>query len=551
LTFPLGFHSITKYSAPTADRKATPGMVTKHNKNCTPRNQGKTVSYVQNLQFQGNLSRLEVTGGLRTLRGSKSLDSPGDLVGISPIVTTTDVYTVNSIQGSIDTTPTTSLNGDSTCGKCTVVAESVQLIYWPESTSTATNNSIITPIPTNSITDATTTPTPTDIVTTVINGTTFTSPSIYLSYLKVSTTRESCNNTGKSYSGALLTLNPSALSSLEDQGLIGDFILGSSVLLRSMYTPRSFNYANLNKPAPYSVFMAQPENAWRCLPWNPCVCDLNQYNPILSVPKEIAQLDPAWKYCDIYLFGSYDPPRALAPASALTPETSTMDPTVPSFTAEPTSSFNSRTVMRTTTQSTQTSGASNPYTSAAPAAIESSSTVTSRTWSSLASAPKPKQSYLFNPHSTASPAKDGSDGVTPEPVTFHSPTPLEWLPKAFRPDAHHQNPEDSLRVSLINSSSGEPVASVPAQDAAPKTTHATGKPLLLVPTATGLNEMPGAIPLDRATTPTLLTSTTLAVMHYGSINAGGTKKCHELSIWLVLVAHLCSFYGGWLVGAVG
>lgn len=191
-------------------------MIIKHNKNCTSWNQSKTVFYVQNLSFQENLLRLKMTERLQTLWESKFLNFSSNLVDTSSIVTITDVYIMNLIQDSIIIMFTISLNEDFTCEKCTVVAESVQLIYWLKSTFTTINNSKIKSIFTNSITDATIILTLTDIVMTVINDTTFTFSSIYLSYFKVSTIQEFYNNTDKSYSDVLLNLNLSALSSLKD-----------------------------------------------------------------------------------------------------------------------------------------------------------------------------------------------------------------------------------------------------------------------------------------------------------------------------------------------
>ncbi|KAL8819058.1 MAG: hypothetical protein Q9191_007815 [Dirinaria sp. TL-2023a] len=45
-------------------------------------------------------------------------------------------------------------------------------------------------------------------------------------------------------------------------------------------------------------------------------------SPIVSYPADIKTIDPKWKKCDadVYNWGAYDPPRALVPVHALTPE---------------------------------------------------------------------------------------------------------------------------------------------------------------------------------------------------------------------------------------
>lgn len=63
------------------------------------------------------------------------------------------------------------------------------------------------------------------------------------------------------------------------------------------------------------------------------------YKPIISPPPEIASLDPTWGGCVVDVFEGKDPPRALTPVAALTPETTTesaiTNPTPPSPSSMP------------------------------------------------------------------------------------------------------------------------------------------------------------------------------------------------------------------------
>lgn len=188
---------------------------------------------------------------------------------------------------------------------CTISAESVQLIYWPVSTVPGYPNVTVT---SNS----------TEPVTAVVDGTTFTSPTVYLSYAAVSAVDDCDHPIGQSYSGAVLSLNPNAVSSM-DELPHGAFV--------------KFNFADLKKP--YSSHVLEQ----MCFPAPIASCDVGVndiYHPRLMVPDEIHALDPAWKSChpDL-LYGSYDPPRILVPANALAQPTSTADAKATSSTPTP------------------------------------------------------------------------------------------------------------------------------------------------------------------------------------------------------------------------
>lgn len=60
------------------------------------------------------------------------------------------------------------------------------------------------------------------------------------------------------------------------------------------------------------------------------------YRPFFAFPDKVRQKIPIFKYCNAFWFSVFDPPRALAPALALTPDITTVEPKVPSMTPKPT-----------------------------------------------------------------------------------------------------------------------------------------------------------------------------------------------------------------------
>lgn len=195
------------------------------------------------------------------------------------------------------------------CGNCTIYGASVQLNYWPTTTVSQSSNRTITS-------------TNTGPVVAIVDGTTFTSPSVYLSFDSVYA-KNHCRPVGSTHPGAVISLNPDAVHSLNGY---------------HDYRPRSFNYADLEGPLPFSVFSerCEPRPLQNCLP----IPD-GDYFPILAVPDQIRDLDPAWKSCELDFGGSFDPPRVLQPASVLVEPTATsnnpatLPPALPAASAGP------------------------------------------------------------------------------------------------------------------------------------------------------------------------------------------------------------------------
>ena len=159
----------------------------------------------------------------------------------STVLIGTDTYTLPETPSFTLPSPTCSLventfpvttgtpRSGSSCGMCTLGAADVQLIYWPVETAPGNISSTITR-------------TATDIPTGVYNGTAYPSGSVYLKYDRVSAIDGCGNNVGNIYPGAVVTLASNEVSSL-----IGDGTY--------FHSAETFNYANLNYPTPWSVYV--------------------------------------------------------------------------------------------------------------------------------------------------------------------------------------------------------------------------------------------------------------------------------------------------------
>lgn len=279
------------------------------NRSCVPiasyhANESAVNSWISSLDAKGLLSKSVFT----TTNILTRLGYLGCVLGI--MATETIVSTVTSTPDYIQSRPPCSTDADG-CGQCYINAETVQLFYWPVSTSADNPKSKLLVTTSGN-------------VTAVYNGTTFTSPSVYLSFQNVWTSKEFCQYTGRNYSDALLKVDPRSLSSVKD--------FRSGIWTISSETAHGFhcdsgrvNYTDLNKPTSTSASLVErPSN----LSYAATYCQTTDHNPILVIPKEIKSLDPDWKNCVIWLWGAQDPPRALTPVNALSGPISTIHPTV-------------------------------------------------------------------------------------------------------------------------------------------------------------------------------------------------------------------------------
>ncbi|KAF7193255.1 hypothetical protein HII31_05481 [Pseudocercospora fuligena] len=204
------------------------------------------------------------------------------------------------------------------CQQCRITGSSVELFWWPPQTAADDG------LP----------------VTAVGFGTTFTSPTVYISFDTLFAS-DSCSAVGKTYSSTILAIpNSKDISSLWGMSLVN-----------GLQSTAAFNYTDLlhTDPVPTSIFNRQP----RCVSswwWQSTLAgpideyDCNRdypWRPILALPREVQDIDPEWANCVGGIEGVYDPPIALTSAqSAIKPTlphaiSSTTEPAAPKSTHEP------------------------------------------------------------------------------------------------------------------------------------------------------------------------------------------------------------------------
>jgi hypothetical protein len=178
------------------------------------------------------------------------------------------------------------------CKSCTVAGDHVQLLYWPVTTTGG-----------NVCGKNGTTISPTDTAprTTVFEGMTLVSPTVYISFHQLSA-RDDCGRLlGDQINGTILAMQPDQVSSARGGHL--------------RRYPYSFNYADLDGPVSKEAYCQMIR-----FDWSPCqtIYD-DDYEPFLWIPSQVASMRPEWSTCAQAIYGIYDPPHALSTAAALTP----------------------------------------------------------------------------------------------------------------------------------------------------------------------------------------------------------------------------------------
>jgi hypothetical protein len=230
---------------------------------------------------------------------------------------------VNSSQSSSDEAFSKSFYG---CGLCTIFGDEVELMYFPEATTVSRDMCATTPsasltaygynvgVPyTDADPSATWNGSGTPQETAVVGPHTFTSGTAYISIKRVWAVDRCSSQIGTTVTGAVLALPSESLLSLRySQEKYQYFATTSQV------TGYPFNYADLNKPVPYSAWNGQARCEQPGFADYKCnVIYENDYNPQLAMPPGIRKLDPAWEGCQMWYGGLYDPPYALKPGTAV------------------------------------------------------------------------------------------------------------------------------------------------------------------------------------------------------------------------------------------
>ncbi|KAI7480514.1 hypothetical protein KC351_g6949 [Hortaea werneckii] len=191
------------------------------------------------------------------------------------------------------------------CGRCAVTGGSVRLIYWPPATTT------------NNISAPSTAPISAP-VTAVTLGTTFTSPTLYISYSNVYAAN-ACNGIGSTITDTIVPIpTDKQLSSVYGGTLPCDAHMRYT---QAWTATAPFTIEDLyQQPVPYSIYSSQPWCA-TYLRDRGCggTCPTTRpYEPILVVPEQILQdMQPEWSSCYGDIRGAYDPPIALQPATTV------------------------------------------------------------------------------------------------------------------------------------------------------------------------------------------------------------------------------------------
>ena len=155
--------------------------------------------------------------------------------------------------------------------------------------------------------------------TAVVDGSTFTSPSIYVAFYSLSAT-DSCGARGiPEIDKTTIAFDPSELSTLQGHDWIGYFS-------QKPFTTKPLDTKDFPCP-PRSIM----EDDWyKPSPGEP-------YRPLLALPDKVRSIDPLWVDCtDAEFFTGLDPPRSLVRVSGMTPTTApaakasvTNDPAIP------------------------------------------------------------------------------------------------------------------------------------------------------------------------------------------------------------------------------
>ncbi|KAK4621203.1 hypothetical protein CLAFUW4_07459 [Fulvia fulva] len=218
------------------------------------------------------------------------------------------------------------------CNKCTISGGTVQLLYFPV---TRTTGSTQTTAPATLKTEVAT--------TAIYENTTLTSGSVYISFNSAYADNACGTPVGRGYPGAILAMDPKSLKSINMgwgtmYGSVADPFALPGASKSAYLVATSFNLEDLQWPVPETAYQQQP----KCQngPFGKCSVILDDYNPLLEVPEQIRNLDPAWKTCELDWEGLYDPPIAVQPASTVV-KPSAGDPQASYTSAEPAGSITS------------------------------------------------------------------------------------------------------------------------------------------------------------------------------------------------------------------
>ncbi|KAK4951491.1 hypothetical protein LTR10_010467 [Elasticomyces elasticus] len=212
------------------------------------------------------------------------------------------------------------------CQICRITGDKVELLYWPPAT---TSGNVARG----------------DARIAVTLGTTFTSPTVYVSFNKLYAS-DSCSVIGRTFTDKVIAITDTASFSSIYGSVYQVDLAGFDVSLRTA----AFNFSDLTPPVPYNIYTSQPRCATEIALARGAsldsehfqetgttivtTCDSSpSYRPLIAIPAEVRDLDPAWASCEGGLNGAYDPPVHLTATDVAA------GPTVPTISAMPASTF--------------------------------------------------------------------------------------------------------------------------------------------------------------------------------------------------------------------
>jgi hypothetical protein len=212
-------------------------------------------------------------------------------------------------------TPTFSCSQQPWCNTdaCTVQGGTVELLFWPATSTTLNSNRNATV---------------SDIrrpVTAVYKNFTLTSPSVYLEYKTAYALNGCAQTVGGSYSGAILALDPDDLFSIDARNdyFIVTTTIKDQLRTTSFYQSSKLDYDHLTGLPPGAAYQGMP----MCVASGCGIITPSLYHPQLILPTHIRKMDPAWATCGLDWHGSWDPPIALTEAETIAMPTHPADPT--------------------------------------------------------------------------------------------------------------------------------------------------------------------------------------------------------------------------------
>ncbi|KAL9085069.1 MAG: hypothetical protein Q9159_004884 [Coniocarpon cinnabarinum] len=360
---------------------------------------------------------------------------------------------------------------------CTVVASTVQLYYWPETTQSGApascddSGGVIYPTvaPPNGTRVATITldspgggqnatrPNMTlGVNASNPNVLVMTSPSVYLAIQGVSAVnsynvmfQSKVGSVGSAHvASTVISYLPQHLSSIEQHisGFSGPWQSELDILVGGNYSsltnvPRSYDLRNLQRPVPPSAYFfratdvvtpAQTGSSFQSNTfYGPRDTTIsNDYKAYIAVPSQLREMDPAWDDCILALGGIYDPPIPIFSASFV----------AASPTQAPIQGPNQPVSTSATPAPTATPPLPHPTTTSKPAVVQSQP-------GGAQPAPEPVSSVPFTQHATQQPVADPPKSDPPAAAPGPSDPASQGPAVANPPPQQTQNPGEPNPVA--------------------------------------------------------------------------------------------------------